>query len=195
MDNKQDQALQDQAPADDQAQAQQAQDQIAEQIKKLQTEIAGLNRKNNDLAKKLKDAELDKLTEDERVKAELADARKEKEQVELEARQFRRQLTIEKSIRKYNLPESFSSRIQGSSDEEIEADAKSIADFLSGEITRRATEDVKVKLSGKPPVGGTTPDVSGFQGQYDAAKKANDAALMIAIQRRAGEAGERIRQF
>jgi len=65
MADRQDQAMQDQAPTV-QAQAEQAQennqdnstekDLFAEQLKKLQSEISGLNRKNNELAKKLKDS-------------------------------------------------------------------------------------------------------------------------------------------
>jgi seryl-tRNA synthetase len=204
MEDKQDQAMQDQAPTV-QAQAEQAQennqdnstkkDLFAEQLKKLQSEISGLNRKNNELAKKLKDSELEKLSEEERIKAQLEEARKEKEQVEQEARQFRRQLTVEKMVRKYNLPDNFGNRLQGSTDEEIEADAKTIAEFLTGEVTKRATEDVKAKLSGKAPQGGESPDTSSFQAQYDAARKRGDAALMLTIQRRAATAGEQIKHF
>lgn len=200
MENKQDQAVQDQAPAN-QAQAEQAQDTnqekdlFAEQLKKLQSEISGLNRKNNELAKALKDAEMQKLTEEDRIKAELEDAKSERDRTKQEASQFRRQLTVEKMVRKYNLPESFANRLQGTEEAEIEADAQSIAEFFKTEIQRQASEAVNQKLSGKPPVGGQTPDVSGFQAQYDAAKTKGDAALMLTIQRRAAAAGEQIKQF
>jgi len=98
-------------------------------------------------------------------------------------------------VRKYNLPESFANRLQGTEEAEIEADAQSIAEFFKTEIQRQASEAVNQKLSGKPPVGGQTPDVSGFQAQYDAARTKGDAALMLTIQRRAAAAGEQIKQF
>lgn len=168
---------------------------LADQQKKWKAEIDGLNRKNNELNKKLKDAELEKLSEEERIKAELEEAREEKKKVEQEASQFRRQLTVEKMVRKYNLPENFSNRLQGNDESEIEADAQSIAEFLSGEVQRRASEDVNKKLSGKPPQGGKTSDTSGLQAQYDAAKERNDVAAMLSLSQQASREGEKLKEF
>lgn len=178
-------------------------DQMAEIQKMIQSERdktatklkAEKDRETAKLQNELNELKRAQLTEEERIKAELEDAKSERDRTKQEASQFRRQLTVEKMVRKYNLPESFASRLQGTEEAEIEADAQSIAEFFKTEIQRQASEAVNQKLSGKPPVGGQTPDVSDFQAQYDAAKTKGDAALMLTIQRRAAAAGEQVKQF
>lgn len=187
------QATQDQANQQDQETTKT--DEVSEREKKLRSEINGLNRKIDEMNKKFKEAELEKMSKEEQAEARRKEALEEAERYKREASQFRRQMEIEKAVHKYKLPERFADRIKGETAEEIEADAKGIADFFSQEIQRQASEAVNQKLSGKPPKGGESVDTSSLQAQYDEAVKRNDVPAQLAISRKAQELGEKLKQF
>ena len=96
---------------------------IAEQYKK---ELAGLNKRNSELEKKVKLTEQEKMTEAERLEAERKELQAEKDAIKRE----KINLQIIKELASVGLPADFANRISGESEDEIKADVKALNKFL-----------------------------------------------------------------
>ena len=96
---------------------------IAEQYKK---ELAGLNKRNSELEKKVKLTEQEKMTEAERLEAERKELQVEKDAIKRE----KINLQIIKELASVGLPADFANRISGESEDEIKADVKVLNKFL-----------------------------------------------------------------
>ena len=83
---------------------------IAEQYKK---ELAGLNKRNSELEKKVKLTEQEKMTEAERLEAERKELQAEKDAIKRE----KINLQIIKELASVGLPADFANRISGESED------------------------------------------------------------------------------
>lgn len=164
---------------------------LAEIEAKYAKETAGLNKRNSELEKKVKQTELEKLTETEKFALE----RKELEAERALVAKERKDLLVAKELANAGLPPEFANRISGATEEEIKVDVKWMKTFLESTAHKLSESEISKRLGGTAPQGGTPPNVSSFQARYDQAKKAGNVAGMTAIQREAGAAGEIIKQF
>lgn len=159
--------------------------QIKEQHKK---ELAGLNRRNEELRKQIQDKDLEKLSAEERLKEEIRLAKEEKEKIETETEKIKRERIIDKLLFDAGLPQKFSSRINGKEENEIEKDILDFQNFINAEAEKRAEAIINQRLGGKAPSGGAVID-EGHQALYDNARKSGNMAQAIAIKRAAQKEG------
>lgn len=162
---------------------------IEEVKEKFKSEVAGLNRRNSELEKELKKKDLEKLSEKERIQAELDEARKEKERIEREAADIVRGRNVDKALYDAGLAQDFAKRIIGDTDEEIKADVKTLKKFLEAEINKGIEAEVNKRLAGKAPQQGGPTTPGDLQSLFNAAKAKNSGPEMIAIRRQAAREG------
>jgi vacuolar-type H+-ATPase subunit I/STV1 len=127
---------------------------VKEMETRFKKELAGLNKKNSELERALKDSELAKLTEAERLKAETEMLKAEKTKVEQETKQLTRARVIDKSLFDAGLPQDFAKRISGDNEESIAEDIKAFTDFINAEAEKRAEKIINERLGGKAPIKG-----------------------------------------
>ena len=131
-----------------------------EQDEKAKQEIAGLNRKISELTKaktefesKLKQEQLAKMSEKERLQ-------EEKKQLEIdraELKKERRLSTIDRLLYKAGLdPEKFSTRVHGDTADEIAEDIKELKELFDTQATSIAKDKINKSLSIETPKGGKT---------------------------------------
>jgi hypothetical protein len=120
-------------------------------------ELDGLNRKNSELEKEKKALERAKLSEEEKAKAELEDLKSQAEKERAELQQARRERTIEHALVDSGLPIALASRINGNTDEEIEADVKGFSEYINAEVEKRVEAVINSRLGGQPPKEAATP--------------------------------------
>ena len=122
---------------------------IAEQYKK---ELAGLNKRNSELEKKVKLTEQEKMTEAERLEAERKELQAEKDAIKRE----KINLQIIKELASVGLPADFANRISGETEDEIKADVMALNKFLDERAHERSEAEIAKRLKGEVPKGGET---------------------------------------
>lgn len=117
-------------------------------------EISGLNRKISEDEKVIKQKELEKLGEKERAAAELEIARKEREKIENETRELKRQRIVDAALIDAGIPIEFAKRINGQDEAEIQADVKAFKGYIDSLVNALKEKAVAEALAGKAPVSG-----------------------------------------
>jgi len=124
------------------------QDQAAPDLR-YKSEIAGLNRKIAEMRKQMEESS---MTAEQKAEA----LRKEREELEQETATLRRNLIIERQLKEYSLPQEFTDRVQGNTEEEIKQDAERFRTFIDNLVHENMKDEINRKLAGKPPRGGET---------------------------------------
>ncbi len=148
--------------ADEQVQAQEqvqveepkveATDKLVELEEKYKKELAGLNKRNSELEKKVKLTEQEKMTEAEKLEAERKELQAEKDSIKRE----KINLQIIKELASVGLPADFANRISGENEDEIKADVKALNKFLDERAHERSEAEIAKRLKGDNPKGGDT---------------------------------------
>jgi len=159
---------------------------------KFKTEISGLNRRNSDLEKKLSESEKAKMTDDERIKAELEEAKAEVIAERQEKETLLQGKIIDSELSSVGLPLSFAKYIRGEDEPAIKGNVKELNDLIVDTANKLKEADINTRLSGKGPIAGKPSDVTNLQAAYDQAKKSGNDALKLAIKRKATAQGETI---
>jgi hypothetical protein len=141
--------IQDQAAEQQQEQGIEQQLNIEQPDLRYKSEIAGLNRK---IAEMRKQMEENSMTAEQKAEA----LRKEREELEQETATLRRNLIIERQLKEYSLPQEFTDRVQGNTEEEIKQDAERFRTFIDNLVHENMKDEINRKLAGKPPRGGET---------------------------------------
>ena len=128
----------------------------SEAVKKLKDQISGLDRKNSELEKARRDAELAKLPVQEQYEARLKELEERDTMIAQKEKAIARREIVDQMAKKYKLTDKLAERIIGDSAAEIELDAKYLSDFVAQEVQTTATKTINEKLSGTPPVGGAS---------------------------------------
>ena len=128
----------------------------SEAVKKLKDQISGLDRKNSELEKARRDAELEKLPVQEQYEARLKELEERDTMIAQKEKAIARKEIVDQMAKKYKLTDKLAERIIGDSAAEIELDAKYLSDFVAQEVQTTATKTINEKLSGTPPVGGAS---------------------------------------
>jgi hypothetical protein len=131
------------------------QEKILEAEEKFKKEIAGLNRRNSDLEKQLQEKELAHLDEVDRKKREAEIASAELEKIQRETNELRRSRFIEKSLIDAGLGLKFANRINGETEEEIQADIERFSSDFNGFAQELHQKEMNKALGGKQPEAST----------------------------------------
>lgn len=123
---------------------------LVELEEKYKKELAGLNKRNSELEKKVKLTEQEKMTEAERIEAERKELQAEKDSIKRE----RINLQIIKELASVGLPADFANRISGETEDEIKADVKALNKFLDERAHERSEAEIAKRLKGEVPKGG-----------------------------------------
>jgi len=142
--------------ADEQVQAEEQvqveEPKLVELEEKYKKELAGLNKRNSELEKKVKLTEQEKMTEAEKLEAERKELQAEKDSIKRE----RINLQIIKELASVGLPADFANRISGETDDEIEADVKALNRYLETRAHELSEAEIAKRLKGDSPKGGDT---------------------------------------
>ena len=125
-------------------------------ISKLKADIKGLDKKNSELEKSRRDAELAQLPVQEQYEARLKELEERDTMIAQKEKAIARKEIVDQMAKKYKLTDKLAERIIGDSAAEIELDAKYLSDFVAQEVQTTATKTINEKLSGTPPVGGAS---------------------------------------
>ena len=148
-----------------------------------------MNRRNTDLEKKLSEAEKAKMSEEERIKADLEEAKAEAAKERQEKESLLQGKIIDSELSSVGLPLSFAKYIRGEDEGSIKSNVKELNDLIVETANKLKETEINLKLSGKGPVSGAPTDVTNLQAAYNEAKKNGNDALKIAIKRQAGREG------
>jgi len=129
-----------------------ATDRLVELEEKYKKELAGLNKRNSELEKKVKLTEQEKMTEAEKLEAERKELQAEKDSIKRE----KINLQIIKELASVGLPADFANRISGETEDEIKADVKALNKFLDERAHERSEAEIAKRLKGDNPKGGDT---------------------------------------
>jgi hypothetical protein len=149
----------------------------AELEEKFKTEIAGLNRKNSEIAKELKQKELEGKSEAEQVEA----LRKEKEDILKEVENLNRSRIVDKELDSAGLPLDFAKRIIGKDETEIAEDIKAFKTYIDELVKTQAQADINSKLGGSTPEGGAPPSETTLDEKIQKAQAAGDFVTVMAL--------------
>ena len=127
-------------------------DKLVELEEKYKKELAGLNKRNSELEKKVKLTEQEKMTEAEKLEAERKELQAEKDSIKRE----KINLQIIKELASVGLPADFANRISGENEDEIKADVKALNKFLDERAHERSEAEIAKRLKGDIPRGGDT---------------------------------------
>ena len=127
-------------------------DKLVELEERYKKELAGLNKRNSELEKKVKLTEQEKMTEAERLEAERKELQAEKDAIKRE----KINLQIIKELASVGLPADFANRISGETEDEIKADVKALNKFLDERAHERSEAEIAKRLKGEVPKGGET---------------------------------------
>ncbi len=116
-------------------------------------EIAGLNRKNSEMEKLLKDKELEGKTEEEKNEALKA----ENKEIAEENAKLVRDGFVDKSLNSAGLPLKLAGRIIGEDEANIEKDVNDLKEYINELAQEKANAIVNEKLGGNPPKAGASP--------------------------------------
>lgn len=127
-----------------------------ELTQKFKTEIAGLNRRNSELEKSLKEKELEGKSEEEKTKALL----EEKERILKDIEDLNKSRIIDQKLYDAGLPlDIFAKRIIGGTEEEIQVDIKQLNEYIQALVEKKSELRVNELLNtpkpetGAPPIG------------------------------------------
>lgn len=157
------------------------------ELEERKKEISGLNRKISEDEKVIKQKELEKLSEQDRAKAELEMIRQEKLKTENEIKEMARGRVIDKALIDAGIPLEFAKRISGQDESEIQADVKAFKSYIDKLVNDLKEKAVNEALAGKAPAGGKAPNASERQkliDQYNEAEKRKDGAAMLGLKER-----------
>lgn len=158
------------------------------ELEERKKEISGLNRKISEDEKVIKQKELEKLSEQDRAKAELEMIRQEKLKTENEIKEMARGRVIDKALIDAGIPLEFAKRISGQEESEIQADVKAFKDYIDKLVNEKKEQAVNQALAGKAPQAGVPGTVS-LQAMYDEQKKIGNLPQQMAIKRQAQREG------
>jgi len=127
-----------------------ATDKLVELEEKYKKELAGLNKRNSELEKKVKLTEQEKMTEAEKLEAERKELQAEKDSIKRE----RINLQIIKELASVGLPADFANRISGETEDEIKADVKALNKYLDTRAHELSEAEIAKRLKGDIPKGG-----------------------------------------
>ena len=147
---------------------------IEASIAPLKTQINGLNRKNTELEKEKRNAELARLPEKEQLEARLKSLDERDLKLADREKANERQSIVDRMAEKYKLTKAMSKRLIGDTEDSLELDALELSRFVAQEVLTKSTDTVNEKLSGKPPVGGTTKVLTEIQGLEQKMKEATN---------------------
>ena len=125
---------------------------IVELEEKYKKELAGLNKRNSELEKKVKLTEQEKMTEAEKLEAERKELQAEKDTIKRE----KINLQIIKELASVGLPADFANRISGETEDEIKADVKALNKYLDTRAHELSEAEIAKRLKGENPKGGDT---------------------------------------
>lgn len=140
-----------------QAQEEVKPDLVAEAKAQAAKELAGLNRKISEMEKILKQAELAKLDDVSRAKAEADNAKAERDALIKETQKLRIDMHKEKSLIKVGIPTDFMKYLNGDTEEDVDTNIKGLKEFLDKELDSRMKTATAKLLSGDVPNAVTTP--------------------------------------
>ena len=123
---------------------------LVELEEKYKKELAGLNKRNSELEKKVKLTEQEKMTEAEKLEAERKELQAEKDSIKRE----RINLQIIKELASVGLPADFANRISGETEDEIKADVKALNKYLDTRAHELSEAEIAKRLKGENPKGG-----------------------------------------
>lgn len=149
----------------------------SELSEKFKSEVAGLNRKNSELQKMLKDKELEGKSEAEQKEMLL----KEKENILKEIEQLNRGRLIDQELNNVGLPLEFAKRIIGVDEANIKEDVKNMKAYIDKLAQDKADKMINEKMSGKAPEGGTSPSQISLDEQIKQAQAAGDFVKVMAL--------------
>lgn len=164
-------------------------DTIAKTKESLKSELAGLNRKVSELEKKNSDLEMAKLSDEERMKAEMEAAQSERDRLLAEADALKRSRMVETELNNAGLSIEFAKRIIGTTPEEISADVAALNDFITTQVNEKIENEVSRRLSGAAPQGGGSPEQNDLKSLHAKALKEGRMDTAIAIKRQANNQG------
>jgi hypothetical protein len=154
---------------------------IAATEENYKTQLKGVNQKNTEYKKQL-DA---KLTEDERLQAEKAEAIEEANKAREAAEKWKRDHLISKGLSEAELPQTFNEFITGNNEQEITEKVTKLKTYIDGLVTEKSEKSVKEALGGAAPKGGSNPTVlnerAKLEAAYTEAQKAGNGTLMLQI--------------
>lgn len=173
----------------DESQSNDLETRLAAIEKQAKLEIAGLNKRNSELEKKVRESELEKLTTKERAEAEL----KIQEERIAELKKTEMEFITKDRLNNLGLSKEsvlkLTEIIKGSDESEIDKIVEILGSVINAESEIRKEKTINKALGGTPPKAGTTTDANSLQTYYDDAKSKGDTAMMVSIKRQAGKDG------
>jgi hypothetical protein len=130
---------------------------IAEVSRGLKTQIDGLNRRNSELEKQVRDKELATLSEKERAAKEIELARIERDKILAEAEQLKRDRVAERVVIDKGLSPDFAKFINARDEDGIKAEVDLFVKRIEDEVQTRYKSEVAKRFAGKEPASGATP--------------------------------------
>lgn len=152
---------------------------------KYKSQIAGLDRKVSELTKEKEEIELSKLDDKTRAEEEIKRAQAEKDKILAETERIKLDRVIDKALFDSGLSSDLASRIQGNNENEVLKDVKSFKEMLDIQIQAGIEKEINSRLGGKSPDSDKSSAIGDLQALYNAAKKLNKKAEIIAIKRQA----------
>jgi len=169
---------------------------LAELEKRYKSEISGLNRKISDtekekqaLDKKVRESELEKLSDKERAEEEIRIAKENIAELKKTEMEF---ITKDRLNNLGLSKESVSKLIEivkGNDESEIDKIVEILGSVINAESEIRKEKTINQALGGTAPKIGLTTNANSLQTYYDNAKSKGDTALMVSIKRQAGNEG------
>ena len=155
-------------------------DPVAEAKAEAAKEIAGLNRRISQMDKELKDAELAKLSESERAKAEIELARVERDNLLKETAQIKLDAYKDKTLVQMGIPLELRKHLSGDTEEDIASNAKELKDLFEKTVNQKVTETTNQILSGKAPNQSTPPTGTITRAAYEALSQMDKTKVIAA---------------
>jgi len=158
------------------------------ELDKKQSEVRGLDKKIGELTKTLQTKDIEKMSDLEKAKFEVEQAKAEADEIRQTALTLKKQnLVVSKG-----LPIELAVHINGTTDEDISKALDIHLGIIETEVSKRFEKAKNEFYSGKPPVNGQAPAVMSLQTALDEAKKKGDIALATAIRRQATKDGTQL---
>jgi len=149
---------------------------LEEATKEFKTQISGLDKKNTELQKALKEKELEGKTEEEKAEA----LRQEREQLLKENARILRDRIVDKKLNDAGLPLDFAKRIIGDEESEILEDITAFKDYIEKAAQSKADSIIAERMSGKKPEGGDAPTGNTISNAEFMALSAKEKAAFMA---------------
>lgn len=127
------------------------------ELEERKREISGLNKKISADEQVIKQKELEKLSEQDRAKAELQIVLDEKTKTEGEIKELSRSRVIDKALIDAGIPIEFAKRISGQTEDEIKSDVETLKAFIDTITNEKSEKKINERLAGKPPEAGAAP--------------------------------------